>query len=266
MKKENKVKIDKNQDSAIINEKNEQLVKVKAFSITKFIIKLFAAAILIAFALLIFINQEEAQFAVLLITGCVCAIAAIVRVVPLLRTLKTHQARLVSFGEIVFHLLIGALLIVASFAYLENPNAGFGLFVNENFHLALAIILYTRALAYFWITVLYKEKTTKFNFWLHIIVMTLAVLFAALRELSAYHIAIALAIISLIASLYLIVESGGGYWKYRKSIANAKKKEEKYHKEDGLNAPAKDESKIINEIDPSIVPNDEPVSDSSIVS
>ena len=265
--KKNKVKLDNNQESAVINEKNEQLVKVKAFSISKFIIKLFAAAILIAFAVLIFVNQEEAQFAVLLITGCVCAIAAIVRIVPLLRTLKTHQARLISFCEISLHLVIGALLIFASFAYLNDPKAGFGLFVNENFHLVIAIILYTRAVAYFWITVLYKEKTTKFNFWLHIIAMTLAVLFAALRELSAYHIAIALAVISLIASLYLIVESGGGYWKYRKSIANAKKKEEEhYHKEDEIQAPSKDESKIINEINPAIVPNDEPTSDSSIVS
>ena len=267
MKKENKVKIDKNQESAIINEKNEQLVKVKAFSITKFLIKLFAAAILIAFAVLIFVNQEEAQFAVLLITGCVCAIAAIVRVIPLLKTLKAPQSKMISFCEIVFHILVGTILIISSFTYLKNPNGGFGLFVNKNFHLAIAIILYTRALAYFWISVLYKERTTKFNFWLHIIVMTLAVLFAALRELSAYHIAIALAVISLIASLYLIVESGGGYWKYRKSISTAKKKEEEqYHKEDGIKAPAKDEGKIINEIDPAIIPNDDSITDSTIVS
>jgi hypothetical protein len=267
MKKENKIKVNKNQESAIINEKNEQLVKVKPFSISKFIIKLFAAAILITFAVLIFINKEEAQFAVLLITGSVCAIAALIRVVPLLRTLKTPQAKMVSFCEIMLHLAVGGLLIIAAFTYLNNPEGAFGLFVNENFHLVVAIILYTRAVAYFWITVLYKERTTKFNFWLHIIVITLAVVFAALRELSAYHIAIALAVISLIAALYLVIETGGGYWRYRKSIANAKKKEEEhYHKEDGIQAPSHDQNKIINEIDPSIIPTDEPTIDSTIVS
>jgi hypothetical protein len=73
-------------------------------------------------------------------------------------------------------------------------------------------------------------------------------------------------VLILIASLYLVVESGGGYWKYRKSISNAKKKEEQYHKEDGINAPGKDEDKIINEIDPAIIPNEDPLIDSTIVS
>lgn len=266
MKKGKKVKFDSKQEAGIINEKNEQFVKVKAFSISKFLLKLFAAAVLITFAVLIFVNQEEAQFAVLLITGSICAIAALVRVIPLLRTLKTPQARLISFVEILIHLVLGGILITASLAYLKNPNEGFGLFINDHFHLLLAIILYVRGVTYFWISVLYKERTTKFNFWLHIIVITLAVFFAALNDLSAYHIAMALAIISLIASLYLVVESGGGYWKYRKSISNAKKKEEQYHKEDGINAPGKDEDKIINEIDPAIIPNEDPLIDSTIVS
>ena len=212
------------------------------------------------------VNKEEAQFAVLLITGSVCAIAAIIRILPLLRTLKTPQAKLISFSEIVLHLVLGSILIVSSFAYLKDSTSGFGRFVNDNFHLAIAIILYTRAVAYFWISVLYKEKTTKFNFWLHIIAITLAVIFSALRNLLAYHVAIALAIISIIGSVYLIVESSGGYWKYRKSIANAKIKEEQYHKEDGIKTPAKDESKIINEIDPSIIPIDDSTIDSTIIS
>lgn len=267
MKKDNKIKIDKNIENGIINDKNEQLVKVKAFSISKFVIKLFAAAILISFAILIFIRQEEAQFVIMLVTGSVCAIAACVRIIPLLKTLQTHQARMISFIEILFHLAVGAFLIISAFTYIKNPEGTFGLFVNKNFHLFVAVILYTRALSYFWVTVLYKERTTKFNFWLHIIVMTLAVIFAAIRELSPYHIAIGLGIISLIAALYLIVESGGGYWRYRKSVASAKKKEEEqYHKEDGIQAPAKDENKIINEIDPAIIPTDEPTTDSSIVS
>lgn len=264
--KKNKIKIEKNNEPAVINEKNEQIVKVKPFSITKFVIKLFAAAILIAFAILIFVNPEEAQFAVLLITGSVCAIAAVIRIIPLLKTLQTKQARLVSFAEIVLHLTIGAFLVFSSINYRKKPDGNLGVFVNTNFHLFVAAILYTRAIAYFWISVLYKERTTKFNFWLHIIVITLAVVFAALRNLSAYHIAIALALISIIASLYLIVESGGGYWKYRKSISSAKKKEEHYHKEEGIQTPAKDENKIINEIDPSIIPTDEPSIDSQIVS
>ena len=162
--KKNKVKIENSKDAGTINEKNEQLVKVKAFPLTKFLIKLFAAAILITFAVLIFVNQEEAEFAVLLITGSICAIAALVRIVPLLRTLKTHQARLISFCEILLHLVLGAILISSSFVYLKDPNAWYGSFVNDNFNLVVAIILYTRAVSYFWITVLYKERTTKFNF------------------------------------------------------------------------------------------------------
>ena len=254
--KKNKVKIDKTIEAGIINEKNEQLVKVKSFSITKFIIKLFAAAILITFGVLIFVNPQEAQFAVLLITGCVCVIAALVRIIPLLKTLQTSQAKLISSVEILLHLFIGGVLIVSSFSYLNSPEDGFGVIVNNNFNLAIAIILYTRALAYFWITVLYKERTTKFNFWLHIIAITLAVIFAALSKLSPFHIAMA---------LYLIVESGGGYYRYRKAINNAKKKEEEYHKVDEVELPAKDDEKI-DEIELPVIPVEEPIGESNIVS
>ena len=262
--KKNKVKIDKNQEVGMIDEKNEQLVKVKAFSISKFIIKLFAAAILITFAVLIFINEEEAQFAVVLISGSICGIAAMIRVIPLLKTLETPQARIVSFIEILVHLGLAGILISASFISLNNPLDKYSLFVYDYFQLFIAAILYTRALCYFWITVLYKEKTTKFNFWLHIIAITLAVLFAALNNLSAYHIAIAIAVISLISALYIVVEAGGGYLKYRKAILKAKKKEEQYHKEDVI-APGKDD-KIINEINPSIIPVDDNNIDSTIIS
>jgi uncharacterized membrane protein HdeD (DUF308 family) len=267
MAKQKKVKVKPTKHNAVINEKNEQLVVAKKFSLTKFLVEVLSASMLIAFGILIFIKQNEAQFVVLLITGSIAVLGALLRIIPLLKTLQAKESKIISLVDILIHSLLGAYLIFAAFYFLNNPEAKFSEVNNNLFHYFVAALLYTRAVTYFWTTVIYKEKTTKFSFWVHIIAITIAVVFAAWREISPKFIAFALAVLAFICAVGLSVDAGGGYFRYRKSIKNAVSKEEiQTTEEDKVEVPGNNEKDIIDEIDPATIPVDEPQQESNIVS
>ena len=248
---------------------------VKTFNMYKFIFKLIACAILITFGILIWVNKDDAIGAIYLVTGIVCAFAALIRLIPLLRTLKTHRARLILFIEIVFHLLIGAYLIAAAFAHWDalkdvanvNELKGFTKFNLEAYRYILVIIFFTRSFCYYWVTIRFNEETDKVRFWLHTIINALAVVLAAIK-LDPEQIVYTLIVLAFSCALVIGGEAGTGYYRYRKSIKAARQKEKE--KEDSetaeIEAPAKDDNVEINEIDPNIIPVDDNNNQDSIIS
>lgn len=261
-------------------EKEEPVKKehktIKAFNMYKFIFKIFAFAILLTFGILIWVFKDSAIGAIYLITGIAVAFAALIRVIPLLRTLKSGKARVISLCEIVLHIVIGVYLIGAAFSHwseiskdLElNELQGFAKFNLQAYQYILVILFYTRALCYFWITILYKEETDRVKFWLHVILMTLAVVLAAL-PLDPEKVVYTLIVLAFACALVIGGEAGTGYYRYRKSISAARKKNkgEEKKKDKGIEVPAKDDSVDISDIDPNIIPlNDDIPQDSNIVS
>ena len=247
----------------------------KTFNMYKFIFKIFACAILITFGILIWVNKDDAIGAIYLVTGIVCAFSALIRLIPLLRTLKTHRARLILFIEIAFHLLIGAYLIAAAFAHwgdlaegtkLEELK-GFTKFNLQAYQYIVVIIFFTRSFCYYWVTIRFNEETDKIRFWLHTIMNALAVVLAAI-PLSPEKIVYTLIILAFACALVVGGEAGTGYWRYRKSIkaARQKEKEKEDSKTQEIEAPAKDDSVEINEIDPNIIPVDDNNNQDSIIS
>lgn len=252
------------------------IAAVEKFNMYKFIFKILAFAILITFAVLMWIFQEEAIGAIYLISGIFVAFAAVIRVIPLLRTLKTNRARLISFCEIVLHLIIGAYLIGVSFYHWGkisevdsiNELTGFAKFNLDAYKYILVFLLYTRAICYFWVTILYHEQTDKVRFWLHVATITIAVVIAAL-PLTPNKVVWTLIILAFLCAAVIGGEAGTGYYRYRKSAAAPKKKEKqkKKDKKKGIEAPAREDSVDISDIDPNIIPiEDNNPQDSNIIS
>lgn len=289
MKKRKKEKQDMLPKDIVISVKDEQQkpeakeepVKrehkaVKAFNMYKFIFKIFAFAILLTFGILIWVFKDSAIGAIYLITGVAVAFAALIRVIPLLRTLKSGKARVISLCEIVLHIVIGIYLVGAAFSHWSEISKdldlselqGFAKFNLQAYQYILVILFYTRVLCYFWITILYKEETDRVKFWLHIILMTLAVILAAL-PLDPEKVVYTLIVLAFACALVIGGEAGTGYYRYRKSISTARKKNkgEDKKKDKGIEVPAKDDSVDISDIDPNIIPlNDDIPQDSNIVS
>ena len=224
----------------------------------QFWFKILGAALLIVFGVFLIVDNSTARLVVLLFTGLVTAIFAIIRLVPLFKTLKTKRAKLLSFIEISVHLLLGAYLCYAAYLMKTEPNSEISVFNDLNYRFFIAFIFYSRALVYFICTDLFKEETDKIKFWIHIILMTLACVICAYGEITSQAIAVTIAVIAFLVSIILIGEGTSGYGKYRKTIAKERNKDKTKNetKEEGMDLPNKD----------IIIPVDDNHQDSAIVS
>lgn len=240
---------------------------VEGFNVHKFIIKIVAAVMLVAFGIVLWVRTDEAIFAILLITGGIAALASIFRLAMLLKSGKSKEAKIITACEGGINLVLGAYLIISAFVYLDDPTSKFSDFNNKYYLYFLSAILYVKSVGYFWECVLHKSETTKFIFWLHIGFITVSVLFAALADKATVEqIVWGLIILAFLCSLVIGGEAGGGYYKYRKTVSPKKEKEKKKEEKPEIEAPASDEEKIIDEIDPSIIPVEDIDGDSTIVS
>lgn len=244
---------------------------VQTFKLHKFIIKIVATVILIAFAIILFIYQDAAIFAVLLITGGVSVFGAVIRVFFAFNSKKTKGSKIMSGIELAIHFLFGLFLVIGAFIYKNAVNseayiqastaANFNkndylkdnnfiaYFVQNYYPYFLAGILYIRGVAYFYHTVLGGQKTHKFTFWLHIACFTLAVVIAALAsKIDTTKIVITLGVIACICALVIGGEAVVGYINFNN---NNKKLNE-----------TKDETKEDDLLDSNILPEDDRAVDS----
>lgn len=218
-----------------------------------FWVKILAAALLITLGiwLIIDVNTGEkfATFIVLMFTGLVAGVFAIIRVIPLMRTLKTGMGRLTCIIEIVVHIGLSIAMIFAAIAKISNDESDFADFVYTYYRFAIALFFYTRVVSYFICTVLCKEETDKIKFWVHIGLLTITCLICALN-FKGRTIAWIIAVLALCCSIFLIGEGGVGYNRYRKQIAKEReeKKEEHLEEEEEPILPS-DEEVIIPMID-----------------
>ena len=218
-----------------------------------FWLKIFSAALLIAFGiwLIVDINTGEklSTFIVLMFTGAVAGIFALIRTIPLVKTLKTGKARIVCIIEIAVHIALAASMIFGAIAKISNEESKFADFIYSYYRFVIALFLYTRVVSYFICTVLFKEETDKIKFWVHIGIMTLTCVLCAI-QFEGKTIAWVIAVLALTCSLGLSIEGGMGYTRYRKTIAlerEIKKEEVEEVKEEDI-LPAED-SVIIPMID-----------------
>ena len=209
------------------------------FKTYAFWVKILAAALLITLGIWLIIDvntgQNLAVFLVLLFTGLIAGIFAIIRTIPLMRTLKTGKGRIVCIIEIAIHIALSVGMIFAAIMKIKDreENSGFADFVYKYYRFVIAFYLYTRVVSYFICTVLCKEETSKIQFWVHIGILTLTCVICAIA-FEGKTIAWSIAIIALCCSVALIVEGGMGYNRYRKtiSIEREKKKQEEIDEED----------------------------------
>lgn len=212
------------------------------FKTYNFWIKIMAAALLLAFGLWILIDTKMAVFIVLMFTGLVAGIFALVRTIPLLRTLRTHRARLTCFVEILLQLLVSAVLIFGALSILKDEEAQISKLINEYYRFVIAFFFMTRVVSYQMCTILFKEETDRIKFWVHTTLMLVACVLCSLSEIRSQTIALIIGVIALICSIGLIIDGAIGYGRYRKMIVKdrEKKKEEQKQEEVGKEAPAQE--------------------------
>ena len=258
------------------------------FKMYNFIFKLFTTAILITFAVLLLVFKITIYGVIFLISGIIILFSALFRIVPLIKTLKTKSAKIVNIIEIISHILIGIYFLFAAFSHwsLDTPNdvnpnefleslkgtfEGFNL---EAYRYFLIYIFTTRSFVYYLNTIIHKEDSTNTNFWLHSILMLLAVLFA-LIPFTPESIVYSLVVLSLICSIVVGGEAITGFNRYRKNISKKPEVEIDEEETPTIEVPAEDTDKEIDEsndteeieeINPEIIPVEDEIKDTAIIS
>lgn len=253
-------------------EKKESKV-AKNFNMYKFIIKLIAFAILVVFGIMILIFKDNSTGAIYMVTGLVAGFSAIFRLIPLMKTLKTHRGRLVSLIEIIADLVVGVYLVIAAFVLWGQVNSenfqtnGYNWFNDFNFKAykyILIALLGSRSIIYYYQVIICEEASTKINFYLHTAINIIAIVLACI-PFEAKDVPVVLAVLAFISAAVVGGEAGGGYYNYRKTITKKEKPADEKQKEEGIEAPGEDEDKIISDIDPNIVPEKDHDQDSVVM-
>lgn len=185
-----------------------------------FILKWVLAAILIAVGIYIMFESQV----VYIITGIGITIFSLLRVYPLMKTLKKEVLRTVNLIEIIFDTILGILMILAVVLWWPTPGNEPGNFWFESYGYFVAGFLYVRGFIYFVSMYYFGEKTEPAKFWAHLVCVTLAPAILVLELLNDAGILAViswiLAIISLIGGLFLAYDGyngGGGYRIYRQN-------------------------------------------------
>ena len=176
------------------------------------LIKFILAAILIAAGILMKIYEVEVVYAS---TGIGIVMFSLLRVVPLMKTLKKEVLRTVNLIEIIFDTIMGGLMIYIAFS--GNANDPFWITV---YGYLLAVFFYARALIYFISLYYMGEKSEANKFWFHIVCMTMGPVIFVLTLMKQDIITTLgwmVLFISVAGGAYLGYDGYGGYRKYRES-------------------------------------------------
>lgn len=188
------------------------------------VVKWVLAAILIAAGILMKIYDEEIVYAT---TGLAIVIFSLLRVVPLMKTLKKEVLRTINLIEVIFDTILGGVMLFVVFSgKLQTQNVWTGLYGYM-----LTFFLLARGIIYFVSLYYFEEKTEPIKFWFHLICISLGSVILTLSILGNDIIPALgwmILFISVSGGVYLGYDGFGGYKKYReKSKALNTEKETK---------------------------------------
>ncbi|MDY0210762.1 MAG: hypothetical protein RBQ91_05075 [Acholeplasma sp.] len=172
------------------------------------VLKFVLAAILLGVGIYLTFADEV----VYTITGVTIVIFSLLRVIPLMKSLKKEVLRTVNLIEIIFDTLIGGVLIyIALSGKFDESNLW-----AQVYRYGVAFFFYARALVFFNSVVFLGEKTEIPKFWVHIGSITIGTYIATSSEFSYKSVAYFLLIVALIGVLYLSYDGYKGYKQYRR--------------------------------------------------
>ena len=232
------------------------------FNLYKFIFEIIATSLLVALGFLILFNKEESMFAIFIITGGVPLVTIVIRSVVLFRRRKDIDKKLTRFilveflieGILAAAMIFAAIMCIESKAEDADTSIKIKDWFNDTFAYWATGLLYVASIAYFIRTILFKEYTDNFKFWMNIVFVTGAIIllyFKGATDITVWAIAIIIAVLSFLCAAVLGTDAGGGYFNYHKRSKEKANKEKEEKDENKIEAPASDNASEIVIDDPS---------------
>ncbi len=208
------------------------------------LLKFILAAILLGVG----IYMALAPDVVYLITGVSILLFSLLRIYPLVKTLKKEVLRTLNIVEVLLDAIIGVALILIAI-YKADELSGDNVW-SIIFRYSLVIFFYARGLVFFHSIVFFGEKTEIPKFWVHIVAISLGAVLIVSPDFSVATVGIIFLIIALIGAIYLGFDGFNGYKKYREfqlELNEGKAKETVKTKNRGKSLPGTEKKPVIEE-------------------
>lgn len=213
----------------------------ETFNVYKFIIEIIATVLLIALGFVILFNKEEAMFAIFIITGGVPLISIIIKTIILIIKRKEIDKKLIRLYiiEFVIEFVLGIAMVLAASMCIASKSEDADTSIkirdwfDDTYPFFVAGIFYVASISYFIRTILHNVYTDRVRFWMNIVFITGALIVLCFKDnITAWVVAIIIAVLSFLSAVVLGTDAGGGYYNYNKR--NKAKKEKENLEEDNI--------------------------------
>ena len=217
-----------------------------------FIVKIFAAAILLVVGLWMIFDRSAAEKVIVSISGAAIIILCLARFIYLVRTKDLEKKYKTAVCiELIIDFVAGVFLIIAGIYYQKNNDTtkGFVKFIRKNYRFFVGSVLYLRGIMHFYETGFLKHKTTIVNFVINIAFITLGTICFA-HKYNVKDLSLAIAIFVLLSFLYLTQDGVRHYIRFKNGGENNSKKEKNKSsdKEDSIPAAILDKEESNQQI------------------
>ncbi len=171
--------------------------------------------------------------------GGIIFVYAIIRTIPLFKTLEKGWSKILHLIEIIVDLIVGGLLVAGGFNF-SNDASSFVEFVVNNFKYLLGGVLYLRGLIYCITSIIFGEKSDSKQFVANILCLTVGVAIVCLEKFNVTYLGWILVVLSGASGLYFVGEGSINYANYRR---NFKERRDQTEKNKNANSEIKDKSK-----------------------
>jgi len=202
-----------------------------------------AAAALVVFATVLFLNSEFGNNIVFYVTGVLLIIFVIIRFIPLIKTTREKWAIVINSIEMFVDLVVGVLMIVLT-AKVEDPTE---LYMFYPF--LVGGILYVRGAVYFTEIAFFKTKVEIPQFFINIALITAgAVIIGRFDDFSVDSMRYLIGVIFAISGIVCTVDGFINFNNYRNEKTGKAAESKKDIKiEEKVELPANDTEIIIDE-------------------
>ena len=151
------------------------------FNVYRFLIEIFAFALLLTLGIIILVNKDDAMVAIFIIISGITLLLLLFRLIVLLKTRKTDPKLSISYKiiiiEFIVQFVVSVLFILAAVATHKSDDsrtlAKIANHFDKYFSPYTALILYSAAVSYFTRAIIFKESESKFICIVNIIYITI---------------------------------------------------------------------------------------------
>lgn len=229
VKTKEELEIEQKQQEEEKEEKLEQKRQVRAerrysFINAAFILKMLAAAFLLAIGIWFLVDRDSAKMIVITTTGVLVALLCLGRIIWLFKDKNsTKKFKYVTLAEIALETIVAIFLIYSGIKYQtgdKDNRSKFIEFVEDNYRYFIGAVIYLRGVMHFFAVSFFKSKVSIANFVINVGFITLGTFCIFSDKATVSNIAWVMIVLIFLGFVYLAGDGVHQFIKWKKGPGN----------------------------------------------